>query len=202
MPDFPRTVIPRSATHPIQPPGLSSWGASGKGQFRDIIHVGAQWTETYPPLRASDTTVRAFITQVNELWRNRTVFDINHLKLTLMGGGGGTPLVNGATQTGSSIATDGWTASANGVLRAGDIIKFAGVNTVYFVTADVNSNASGQATILINPKIYSGGSPANNAIITINNVKFRAVIVNLPELPKAMPGDVYGEFEITFREAP
>jgi hypothetical protein len=40
---------------------------------------------------------------------------------------GGTPLVNGASQTGASLVTDGWTASAANRLKKGDIFTIAAV---------------------------------------------------------------------------
>ena len=42
---------------------------------------------------------------------------------------GGTPRINGANQTGTSINTDGWTASIQ-VLNEGDVVQFAGTKTV------------------------------------------------------------------------
>jgi hypothetical protein len=100
---------------------------------------------------------------------------------------GGTPLVNGANQTGSSIITDGWTASVTGVVKKGDILTFASVNAVnpltyqdtgqlqdFVVTADADSDGSGDCTISISPSITTSGalktctiSPANNAVILI-----------------------------------
>lgn len=75
----------------------------------------------------------------------------------------GTPLSNGVNQTGSSIITDGWTASA-AILKKGDVIQFASNNAVnpmtralygglrnYTVTADVTADGSGNATIPISP---------------------------------------------------
>lgn len=100
----------------------------------------------------------------------------------------GTPLVNGASQTGSSIVTDGWTVSSSGVLLKGDVIQFASVNHVnpqsrqdnsvlqdFVVTANVDSDGSGDATVPVQPDLTTSGafqtvtgSPANNAVITIN----------------------------------
>ena len=99
----------------------------------------------------------------------------------------GTPLVNGASQTGSSLVTDGWTASQTGILKEGDVIQLASVNHVnpqsrqtnsvlqdFVVTADVDSDGSGDATIPISPSITIAGSfqtvtgsPADNAVITL-----------------------------------
>lgn len=103
---------------------------------------------------------------------------------------GGTPLVNGANQTGSNIVTNGWTAATQ-VLNVGDIIFFAGVHRInpltrqstgdlrpFVVLANVNSDGGGNATIPIacvdGDGLTLGGpyqtvdvSPANGAAITV-----------------------------------
>lgn len=71
----------------------------------------------------------------------------------------GTVLVNGAGQTGSSLAIDGLTAAP----RIGDTFSIAGVEKVYTVTANATVT-SGGATISINPALAS--SPANNASVS------------------------------------
>jgi len=87
-----------------------------------------------------------------------------------VGNYGGIPLVNNATaQTGASIVTDGWTASVTGLLKKYDIITFAGVYEInpitrtstgrlqtFVVTADVNSDSGGNATVLVSPSINDG----------------------------------------------
>ena len=87
-----------------------------------------------------------------------------------VGNYGGTPLSNNATaQTGSSIITDGWTASITGLLKQYDVITFAGVYEInpitrtstgrlqtFVVTADVNSDSGGNATVLVSPSINDG----------------------------------------------
>lgn len=71
----------------------------------------------------------------------------------------GTVLVNGASQTGSSLIVDGLTAAP----QAGDTFTIAGVDLIYTVTADATVT-SGGATLAINPALAS--SPANDAAIT------------------------------------
>jgi hypothetical protein len=71
----------------------------------------------------------------------------------------GTVLVNGASQTGTSLAVDGLSAAP----QAGDVFKIAGVDLVYTVTADATVS-SGGATLAINPALAS--SPADDAAIT------------------------------------
>lgn len=96
-----------------------------------------------------------------------------------------TPLVNGASQTGSTLVTDGWASGATS-LKKGDIFTVAGVFQVnpvsyastgqlqqFVVTADI-SDTTGAITIPISPSIITSGqlqtvtaSPANDAVITV-----------------------------------
>jgi hypothetical protein len=95
---------------------------------------------------------------------------------TPQGNWAGTPLVNGASQTGRSIVMDGFTASQTGVAKAGDLLKFAGHTKVYMVTADANSNGSGQATLAIEPALIA--SPADNEAVTTTNVPFTVALAS------------------------
>jgi hypothetical protein len=100
---------------------------------------------------------------------------------------GGSPVVNGAGQTGASLITNGWTAAAATRLKKGDVFTIANVNAVnpqnlqstgalrqFVVTADTSSDGSGNATIPISPAIVVAGpfatvdsTPANSAAITV-----------------------------------
>jgi len=87
-------------------------------------------------------------------------------------------LVNGALSIGSnSIAMDGFTNSTTGVLKAGDLIKFAGSGhtKVYMVTADTNSNGSGQASVSIEPPLQV--AIANDEAVTVNKPSFTVALV-------------------------
>ena len=97
-----------------------------------------------------------------------------------------TPLVNGANQTGSTIAIDGWASGAS-TLNKGDIFTIAGVYSVnplaytstgrlqQFVVTATTSDVTGEmATLPISPSIITSGalqtvniSPANNAVVTV-----------------------------------
>jgi hypothetical protein len=89
----------------------------------------------------------------------------------------GTPLTNGATQSGASIVTDGWTAA--NTVKKGTIITFAGVNAVNpvsgddqgvllqnVVAADATADGSGNMTITLTEAIVTTGA-AKNATSTI-----------------------------------
>ena len=104
---------------------------------------------------------------------NMEFYMTQNIPVQTVGIQGGTPLVNGSSQIGSNIVTNGWTANTV-VLNAGDVVTFAGcyaVNYVtqqtltnlaqFVVTANVTSDSSGNATIPI-----STGIGAYNGIIT------------------------------------
>lgn len=79
----------------------------------------------------------------------------------------GTPLVTGASQTGASLTTDGWTALTT-VLKAGDYFSFTGGSRteLKMVTVDATSDAGGNATLTFEPPIRN--SPADNAALTVS----------------------------------
>lgn len=81
----------------------------------------------------------------------------------------GTPLVNGGSQTGNSLVTDGWTHSVTGILKANDYIQLGSGSTarMYMVLDDVNSDGSGNATLTIWPSLRS--TPLDNAAIVVSN---------------------------------
>lgn len=113
-------------------------------------------------------------------------FKTQNIATHTVGALGGTPLVNGASQSGASITGDSATASVTNYFLEGDVINFAGVNQInpltrasvgrlkdFVVTANVNSTAGGALTIPIAPSIITSGafqtcsaSPADNAAIT------------------------------------
>lgn len=79
----------------------------------------------------------------------------------------GTPLVKGASQVGTALLTDGWTASQSPILKVGDWIAIA--YRLFMVVDDANSDGSGNATLNISPPINAGESPADNAAIVVRN---------------------------------
>lgn len=126
------------------------------------------------------------------------LFESNSLAIHTVGVNTGTPLVNGAAQSVTyaasgdswtqSLATDGWTNDTAGILKAGDVFKIAGVNSVnrrtrkdtgapqtFSVTADAASGSTtGPATLTITPPMIIDGpyqtvtaAPAEDAEITV-----------------------------------
>ncbi len=98
---------------------------------------------------ADRATMQAFIASLNGMEHRFSVQD--HSFTSMRGAGGGTLLVNGAGQTGSTLNADGATASTTNYLRPGDYISFN--NELHMVTTDASSNGSGEVSIVIAPPI-------------------------------------------------
>ena len=83
------------------------------------------------------------------------------------GGYGGTPLVNGGSQTGSSINIDGVTSKTNWI-RKGDYfsIDVNGEHELKMATADATSSGSA-VTILFEPRLRF--SPLSNAAVWVED---------------------------------
>lgn len=140
-----------------------------KGLFNDKASISRQYREGFMGRSAG------FDFMENTLWPSHTV-----------GTKAGSPLVNGAGQTGATLATDGWTNSSP-VLKAGDVFTITGVFRVhpetkqstgvqqqFVVRADGTSNGSGVASLQISPAIVTtgaaqnvSGAPADNAPIQV-----------------------------------
>lgn len=110
----------------------------------------------------------------------------------------GAPRVYGAGQSGSLLATSGWTPNAT-VLRVGDFIQLGmeSETRFYHVLSDVVASAAGLATIEIAPKLRM--SPANNSVIVVTAP---AVQLRLDEVPPSeIKGAARHQFSITATEA-
>lgn len=84
--------------------------------------------------------------------------------------GTSSPLVMGASQSGSSLVTDGWLVSTTGLLVPGDYIQIGGTGTarqLKIVTEQVDSDVTGQATINFKPALHK--PPLDNAPIIFEN---------------------------------
>lgn len=81
----------------------------------------------------------------------------------------GAPVVDGASQTGRTLNTKGWTASQTGILLAGDWIQIGAGSTqrLYKVTEDADSDGGGLAALSIWPSLRE--SPADAAALVTSD---------------------------------
>ena len=152
--------------------GVSSSPFTGQQQV--YKHQGQWWEAevSLPPMKRDEAEqVVAFLIKMNGQYGTFLMGDF--LSTAPRGIGTGTPLVNGASQAGDELVTDGWTVSTTGILKAGDWIQLgsASTATLHKVLDDVTSDGSGNATLNIFPNLRS--SPGDNAAITISSPKGR-----------------------------
>jgi P22 coat protein - gene protein 5 len=163
----------------------------------------------------SEPALKGFLANI----ANFEIYEDQNIQAQTVGNFSGTPVVNGAGQTGSSLVTNGWTDSISGLLNVGDVFTIAGVFAVnpknrlstgslqnFVVGTQTNSDGSGNATISILPAIVTSGafqtvsaSPANGAAITVmgtaqgsffQNIAFTRDCFGLVCVPMELPGGV------------
>lgn len=132
-------------------------------------HQGQAWVldVSYAPMqRATAEALVAALCSLNG--REGTFLFGDSANKTPRGVATGTPLVNGASQTGEDLVTDGWTNSVTGILKAGDWIQLGSGSTarLHKVLVDANSGTlTGPATLTIWPRISPVATPADNSAI-------------------------------------
>ena len=146
--------------------------------------------------RTQFAPIQAFVVAQRGQWDTFTAVLPAH-KLP-QGVASGSPLVNGASQQGRTLATRGWTASMAGVLKAGDFIGIAGQTKVYMVTADASSDGYGNATLVIEPALMA--VPADGSSLVIRNVPFTLALSSDTQESAVTPGAFYN-FSLQFAEA-
>ena len=142
------------------------------GQQQVYKHQGQWWEAevTLPPMKRDEAEqIAAFLLKLNGRYGTFTLGD--PANTAPRGVGTGLPVVNGGSQTGGELITDGWTESTAGILKAGDWIQLGSgsATRLHKVLNDVTSDGSGNATLDIWPNLRS--SPSDNAQITVISPK-------------------------------
>ncbi len=150
--------------------GVSKSPFTGAQQVQK--HQGQWWEfdcQLIPMARADAEKWISFLVSLNGMQGTFLLGD--PLGATARGGAGGTPVVKGASQTGNSLITDGWTASQTGILKAGDYFQLGtgASSKLYKVLADANSDGSGDATFDIWPSINT--AVADDSTIVVSSAK-------------------------------
>ncbi len=162
-----------------RPQNIDPYPISQRVDITALIGAGTQRRE-----RTGDRWGMTFVlppmTEANAIiWRARLLraADTCILELPEPGitiGSPGTPLVNGGSQTGSTLVTDAWTAAY--VIKEGKwiAVSVSSLIYLYMVTADAAANGSGQASIPIQPMLRA--SPADNAALIVNPAKIEGYV--------------------------
>jgi len=138
-------------------------------------HPGQRWEAdvTLPPMQRADAEQwAAFLLRLRGQYGTFLLGDpANATPRGTASATPGTPVVNGASQTGDELNIDGLPTSETGYLKAGDYIQLGtgATATLHKVLEDVDSNASGEATLNLWPQVRT--APADNAAVTVSNAQ-------------------------------
>lgn len=174
-------------------PTLLNQTLSGKKSARQIGGQYFSFTVQMPPMQQEDgQKIFAFLQKQKGAFEN---FTIQYPLQNLGSDKGQTDIaaVGVHAAQDSTIDLDGFTASTAGVLKAGDLIKFANHTKTYMVQDDVTSNGSGAATVSISPNLVAG--LADNTAVIVNQPSI-TVYLQTGELMYAT--DPSGFFSISF----
>jgi len=132
--------------------------------------AGQMWEAdvSLPPMKRADAEVWiAWLTSLRGQYGTFLMGDPS--AATPRGLGNGTPLVNGAGQTGDTLNIDGCGANKTNYLRSGDYIQLGAASsaTLHKVLEDVSTDGSGQATLTLWPHIRT--APANNSTVVTSS---------------------------------
>ena len=150
---------------------------------------------TYPPLEDDDFwTLYAFALKQRGKYGTFTV----QIPKTNRGSYGGTPLVDGASQTGATLDVKGGTPNITGWAKAGDIFNIAGTTKVYLITDDADTDGSGNVTLNLMANLMD--SPADSAALTFSGVNFTMYFAKDEQITSVQPGGFYS-FDVDMIEA-
>lgn len=185
-----------------------------------ILNPAAYWSMAtaligYFVKSVSEPAFKGFLASI----ANFEIYQDQNIQSQTVGNYGGTPVINGAAQTGAVLVTNGWSASVVGLLNVGDVFTVNGVFAVnpqnrqstgtlmpFVVTATANSDSGGNSTISISPSIVTTGpyqnvstAPANLAGIAVKglpnavlpqNIAFVKDAFGLVSVPIELPDGV------------
>lgn len=113
---------------------------------------------------------------------------------------GGTPVIDGAGQTGHTLAIRGATTNVTNWIRAGDVIRWGG--TLHMATVDADSDGAGGVSVDIIPEIrdapadattlFTGGTMTGIWILE-TNVQYAS-----SALKRLSSGDIVGDLQLSF----
>ena len=134
-----------------------------------ISHVGQRWEADISLVPMKATLAREWIAWLSSLKGYRGTFTMgDYSGATAQGEAGGTPIVAGASQTGSTLDIDGATTTQTGWLKAGDYIQLGtGATATLHMNLTDADTVAGATTLDLWPDIRT--APADNAAVTVAN---------------------------------
>lgn len=164
------------------------------GATRTVNRPGGRWrlSMTFNVRKPAEAQkIEAFLWRLNGGTHRAQIKDFSYER---QGTGAGTPLVKGASQTGYSLLTDGWSNSQT-VLKAGDRVTVN--NQMLLIATDATSDGSGNCTLTLAHPLRS--SPADNA--SIEKASPYAIYILAETVESAAVPGVFKTIEAVFEEA-
>lgn len=167
-------LLPRPARMPwrLHTPSLA-FVSPLVGSIQTASLPGARWGceliwSPMPSLQAAP--IEALLASLRGRVNRLVLWNIARRALT--GSGGGTPIVNGAGQLGTSIAVSGLPASVTGWANVGDMVGIGG--ELKMLTARVDSGGTGLATLQIAPPMRAAPAHGSAIVVTQPTARFVA----------------------------
>lgn len=170
--DFPTNVRQPAAVvlRPVNVIGMNRSPFSGSQQ---TVEYSGKWWEAdidLPPMRDDDSTDewKAFLAKLNG---RKGTFLMGDPSRALPKGSAastpGTPVVNGADQTGHELDITGMPTSVTGYLKRGDYIQLGSgsASRLHILLDQLDTDSSGEGTAVIWPTLRT--SPNNGATVTV-----------------------------------
>lgn len=154
----PSAVRPRLVDH-----GATLKGPLG-GASQRVNRLGNRWAFDIDMPVMSSADARIWSASLSKALRSGVLWQVRQVGLAI--GSPGSPLVNGAAQTGQSLIADGFTAGYT--LTAGQFFSIydgGSQRYLHMVQADVTADGSGNATPAIEPALRK--SPGDNDVIEV-----------------------------------
>lgn len=189
---FPTTPLPSSVTLRSIAPTRVSQSHSMKRNVRSrAAQRYAAKLEWRNVPKATMAAIIAFVEQQRGQFGNFLIALPGYT--TPLGSWAGTPVVDGAGQTGYTLNLKNFTASQTGVAKAGDVIRIGTTDLkVYRIAADADSDAGGLAAVTLTQALMA--SPSDAAAIASSGVQFTfACASDLSEIGIA-PGDIHPSY--------
>lgn len=180
-PTFARAV-PRNFDWSLVP-NTQSFQSPLSGAVQTVEMPGARWKASFlleDLIDQDAATLQAFLVQLRG--RAGRFYLYNFARQSPRGTLSGTPLVNGAGQTGNTLAIDGCTVGAT--LLAGD---YFGVNgELKMAVAAATANGAGQMSVSFEPPLRA--APADNAPLTLQRPPATFMLANDETKWSTQPG--------------
>lgn len=172
---FPTSKKPSVFNFSSNRPNSTAYTLSGKRSVKQFAAQYFTFSVQMPPMNQAD-----FMEFYSFLVKQKGSFDTFTFQYPLENQGadkGQTDIaVNGSASAGATqVPMDGFSTSTNGVLKAGDLIKFANHDKIYMITDDENANSSGEvAAVDIEPPLQA--AVVNNEAVTVNQPSFTVAL--------------------------